>query len=142
MFSFSFRVKDVTSYHDIARLKAGKLPGGISKGAIIRYLFILLLIPISVRAEDVILAQWVRAEGATSYKIYQSNELICEKITWNEGIDIGNELNYTFEVPDNALILWRISAVNEHGETINRHSGAWYYGDWQLPQLPTGLNVK
>ena len=93
----------------------------------------------SLNAADVTL-QWDKSVDATSYKIYLSSDM---GVTWDAGADVGDVLEHiVLGVSDSGLVLFKVSAINAHGESVNAWSGAWYNGDWKPPETAKGLGVS
>jgi hypothetical protein len=84
--------------------------------------------------------RWDPVTGATGYKIYSSTDT---GTTWGAPIDAGNvtQKNLTAQ-PDNALVLYKVSAYNAVGETIAHWMGAWYDGRKKPPATPTGTAIQ
>ena len=78
--------------------------------------------------------EWDVSPGATGYKIYKS---IDNGVTWDSGIDVGNIIEYTYlNVEETGLVIFRVSAYNDAGESVTYWAGAWYNHLW-LPPAPT-----
>jgi len=93
----------------------------------------------TVFAADVSL-EWDPAEGATSYKIEMSTDL---GLTWAEERNAGSETTLVWiDAPDTGLLLFRAVACNNAGEAIRTWSGAFYNGDWKLPDSPGGTGIE
>lgn len=82
---------------------------------------------------------WDISEGSTGYKIYKS---LDSGITWDAGIDVGNVLTYLYTgIEETGLVIFRVSAYNGFGETINYWSGAWFNYLWLPPLASQGLGI-
>ena len=102
-------------------------------------ILVLVLFPVFCFAADVTL-EWDIAEGATSYKIQMSTDL---GLTWAEERDAGSETTFVWTgAPDTGLLLFRAVASNAVGETARTWSGAFYNGDWRLPDSPGGTGIE
>lgn len=95
------------------------------KRALILLAVLLLTVPAYA---DAVTFNWSKVANATSYKLYQSSDL---GVTW---VMIGTGLvpPVSILVPADKLLLFRVSAVNSLGETINMSSGSWYNGLFDL----------
>lgn len=90
-------------------------------------------------AADLNLA-WDASTGATGYKVQISTD---QGATWGEARDTGNATTFTWTgAPDTGLTLFRVSAYNGQGETINYTKGAWHNGSWTVPAAATALGLK
>ena len=91
-------------------------------------------------ADDVHL-KWDSAEGVEGYKIQM---LVVENNTdWGPTTDVGNVTEtIVTDVPATGLVLFRVSAYNKNGETINTTAGAWYNATWIAPDKPIALGVE
>ena len=100
---------------------------------------ITLLFATTAFAADVTLL-WDAVPNATSYKIYSSTDMGA---TWDTGIDTNGAAEYLMVgVSDEGKVLFRVSAYNEHGESIRYTAGAWYCGSCTVPEAPTGVGIK
>ena len=73
--------------------------------------------------------EWNKVDRAKGYKIYASTDL---GKTWGDGLDVGDVVTHKYEnLPDTTIVLFRISAYNDSGETIRHEFGAWYNGLWK-----------
>ena len=73
--------------------------------------------------------KWTAREFATGYKVYTSFDVGA---TWDAGVDVGDVLEYSMcEIPDSGLVLFRIVPYSAAGESIKRHMGNFYNGDWK-----------
>jgi hypothetical protein len=79
---------------------------------------------------------WTPVTGATGYTLYQSSD---GGVTWTKGPTAAAP-PMAVQVPDDKLILFRLSATNATQETINYTKGAWYDGALNL--APTGLGLQ
>ena len=101
-------------------------------------LAMVLLLPVLCFSADLNL-KWEASQGATGYKLYMSTDM---GTTWQAPQDVGNVLTYTYVgVPDNVLVLFRVSAYNAVGEIITTDRGAWYDGRKTLPKVTYNLGV-
>lgn len=100
------------------------------------FAFVVVLLASSIAYADAITFNWSRVANATSYKLYQSSDL---GVTW---VMIGTGLvpPVSFIVPADKLLLFRVSAVNSLGETINMSSGSWYNGLFDI--APKALTTQ
>lgn len=89
-------------------------------------------------AVDATLA-WEPSEGSTGYRVYKS---LDNGITWDTGIDVGNVTTYLYTgIEETGLVLFRVSAYNSAGDTINYWSGAWFNYLWLPPLSAQGLGI-
>jgi len=89
---------------------------------------------------DVVL-KWDASTGATGYKIYMAID--GTGAVWQTPKDAGNVLTYTYTaVPEDRLILFRVSAYNAVGEIITTDKGAWFDGRKTLPKVTYNLGVQ
>ena len=80
---------------------------------------------------------WDASADATGYKIFKSLDL---GVTWDAGIDVGNVTTYLYtNIEETGLVIFRVSAYNDFGETINFWSGAWFNYLWLPPLSAQGL---
>jgi len=98
----------------------------------------LLLLPNLGWAADIPLA-WDSVTGADSYIVEMSTD---QGQTWSESRNATNASLIWTDAPDTGLLLFRVSAVNEQGQATRTESGAWYCGDWDLPDEPAGMGVQ
>ena len=106
---------------------------------IILALTVLFLLVAGCEAADVHL-RWDAVDGATGYHAFMS---VDTGLTWSQvGGDItsGTEVVVS-DVPDNGLILFKVSAYNSNSESIREWSGAWYWGDLKPIQSPSGHGI-
>lgn len=89
-------------------------------------------------AADITLS-WDPSDGATGYKIYMSTD---NGQTWGDGLDLENVTEYQCHAPDAGLLLFRVSAYNDFGESIRNEAGAWYCGNWKPPIRPSGIGIQ
>jgi len=100
---------------------------------------ICMIISTEAFAADVDLG-WESVESATGYKLYMSED---SGATWSAPIDVGDVITFTYSgVPIDKLVLFRVSAYNDNGETIRLWSGAWYNELWKPPQAAIGLGIR
>lgn len=106
---------------------------------------LLLLIAILLGCSNFVIAadvplSWDAVEGVTGYKVQMSVDMGA---SWSVEKDAGNQNTYIWVgVPDTGLVLFRAVAYNNFGESVQTKSGAWYCGDWELPNSPNGLGIK
>ena len=81
---------------------------------------------------------WNSEGQADGYKVYQSTS---NGDIWQEILDT-NSTNATLTMPEHGLVLLRISAYNQNGETIRTSSGIWYNADWMPPDKPKDVGIK
>ena len=81
---------------------------------------------------------WKSEGQANGYKVYQT---LDNGNSWQEIIDT-NSTNATLTMPEHGLVLLRISAYNQSGETIRTSSGIWYNADWNPPEKPKDIGVE
>lgn len=82
-------------------------------------------------AADVTL-EWDAVSNATGYKLYMSDDM---GTTWDSGTDVGNVTTYTMtNVLEDRLILWKIGAYNDNGESIAH----WRFAGYDHRKLPLG----
>lgn len=79
---------------------------------------------------------WQAVSGATGYKLSQS---IDQGTTWTQIGDV-TTIQTTITVPDDKLVLIRVSAYNTAGESIRLTSGIWY--DRRQDKTPQAITVK
>ena len=102
-------------------------------------LIIFLLLSTAAWAADATLT-WEVSEGSTGYTIYKS---LDNGATWDAGIDVGNVTSYFYTgIEETGLVIFRVSAYNLAGETINYWSGAWFNFLWLPPLSAQGLGIK
>ncbi len=79
--------------------------------------------------------KWEASTGAMGYKIYKSED---SGITWETPLDVGNVTTYKYlNVIETKMVIFKVSAYNEFGESVRHWSGAWY--DHRLkPLIPAG----
>ena len=92
---------------------------------------------------------WIVAEAAnvkldwdsnitgTTYKIEMSVDLGA---TWLAAVTATTKPFVYPNVPEDKLVLFRVSAFNNAGQTVTRHAGAWYDHRKLLPAT-TGLSA-
>lgn len=108
------------------------------KRLLIYSMIVFLLFTNIALAVDATLA-WEVSEGSTGYKIYKS---LDNGVTWDTGIDVGNVTNYLYTgIEETGLVLFRVSAYNTAGDTINYWSGAWFNYLWLPPLSAQGLGI-
>lgn len=95
----------------------------------------------SVFAADVTLS-WDLASGAEYYEIQMSTDL---GVIWSDP-RIANDTNSPTifiwtGAPDSGLLLFRATSVSAIGKAIRLNAGAWYNGDWKMPDYPTGTGI-
>jgi len=105
----------------------------------IKVLLTLLILTATAAWGADITLRWDASDGAEGYRIYQSTDTGA---MWDAGADVGNVTQYTITVPDSGLVLIRIGAYNAQGEVIRYNAGAWYNGDWKLPNVASGAGVE
>ena len=100
----------------------------------------IMLMAFSVQAADLPMA-WDASAGATGYKVYVS---VDNGATWDAGVDVGNVTTYTYlNVPEDGLILFRVSAYNTSGaEGIRYKRYLAYDGTAGPPPAPTGFGME
>ena len=81
-----------------------------------------LLIPSFVFAADVKL-DWDASAGATGYKVEMSTDL---GVTWQAPILATSKPFVYPGVPEDKLILFRVSSFNAVAEATNKYAGCWY----------------
>jgi len=89
-------------------------------------------------AADVSLV-WDPSDGATSYEI----EMLSGE-DWNTAESRTGTIEPNFiwtDAPEDKLLLFRCSAINQSGKTTKTTSGAWYHGGWKLSPSPTGIGI-
>lgn len=86
-----------------------------------------LLFSTSLAYADAVTFNWSTVTGATSYKLYQSADL---GVTWTVIVTTGTP-PISLNVPADKLYLYRVSAINATGETIQTSHGTWYNGLWE-----------
>jgi len=97
-----------------------------------------LVIPLPCYGADFDM-KWDSVEGATGYVIYISTDY---GETWDEGTDVGNVTEYTYEdVPCCGLSLFVVSAYNDYVESGLLWSGCFCNPQWKLG-FPSGLGAK
>ena len=106
------------------------------KKVIVIILVILAVSTVSLAGE--IKINWNSEGQADGYKVYQT---LDSGNTWHEILDT-NSTNATLTMPEHGLVLLRISAYNQNGETIRTSSGIWYNADWIPPEKPKNVGVK
>ena len=94
-----------------------------------------LLFPSWVWAVTVTL-QWQPVAGATQYTVYQS---VDQGTTWTTATTATTN-NASIDAPETGLVLFRVSAKNDVGETINFDRGAWFDAKWS--RIPGKLAVQ
>jgi hypothetical protein len=88
-----------------------------------------------VFAGDVTLI-WDASPGAASYRVYQS---IDSGVTWVE-IDETTATEMTISgVPEDGLVLFKVSAMKGAHEAARDWSGAWY---WKPPNSPGSAGIQ
>lgn len=90
--------------------------------------------------------KWEASAEATGYKIYKSTgfSIVDSQLvfTWDAGIDVNNVTEYTYVgVQETQFVIFKVSAYNAIGETINEWSGAFYNKLWMPPLSAQGLGV-
>ncbi len=107
------------------------------------YLFILLLLfTTQVFAADIEL-KWEPASGADYYEI----ELTIDfGITWSTprvANDPNNPTSFIWTgAPNSGILLFRATSVNSSGARATKfNAGAWYNGDWAIPDSPIGTGI-
>ena len=103
-------------------------------------LFLVLMIGSSAFAAQV-LVKWQPSERAKGYKIYISDDNGQSWTVLEDDIP-QNQTQAVIEVPDHKLILIRVSAYNDFGETINSASGAFFNSDWRRPEMPSQIGLQ
>ena len=84
--------------------------------------------------------KWDPSTGATGYKLYMSTD---NGQTWDAGSDVGNVTEVAaFTVPDDQLVLIRVSAYNAQGESIRYDAGVFYNSSWKVPSQPSGAGIE
>jgi hypothetical protein len=84
--------------------------------------------------------RWDPVAGATGYKIYSSTDTGA---SWSAPIDAGNVTQKALTAqPDNALVLYKVSAYTATQETVAHWIGAWYDGRKKPPGNPTGAGIQ
>ena len=85
-------------------------------------LIIALLISPLVFAADVKL-DWDASSGATGYRVEMSTDM---GVTWQAPI-LATSKPFTYPgVPEDKLILFRVSSFNAVAEATNKYAGCWY----------------
>ena len=60
-------------------------------------------------------------------------------VTWS---DPNDPTLFTWTgAPDSGLLLFRATSVNNSSKAIRLNAGAWYNGDWKMPDPPSGVGV-
>ena len=72
------------------------------------------------------------------YRVYQSDDL---GQTWQRVADT-NSTSATLTVPDDKMILFKVSAYDGTYETVRNESGVWYNGSWNPPAKPKEVGVR
>ena len=108
----------------------------ITMGIIVTLL--LLLVSYTSHAADIRL-KWNPVETATSYKVFIS---LDTGVTWGSGIDAGGATEHVIiDLPEDALILFKVGAYNEYGANICHWAGAWYDHRRRPPDPVWGLGI-
>jgi len=104
-----------------------------------KFIFILILLcTTSIHAADVKL-DWDVVPLATGYKIQMSTDL---GVTWLASVDAKLVKPYVYTgVPEDKLVLFRISSYNVGKESLNDYAGAWYDHRKKLA-APSGVSVN
>ena len=106
---------------------------------IILAIVILMFSATQALADDVKL-KWDPTINATGYKIYSSQDM---GKTWDTGIDTNGATEYLMMgVSDTGKVLFRVSAYNEHGESIRYTAGVWFCGSCAPPLAPSGVGIE
>jgi len=98
---------------------------------------LILLCASSAWGADVKL-DWDEVPGATGYKIQMSTDM---GVTWLTPVDCGMTKPYIYtNVPEDRLIMFRVSAYNAVKNALNDYGGVWYDHRMKLAN-PTGVSV-
>ena len=104
------------------------------------YIISILVMFVSLACAANVDLAWNSVQDADGYKLYMSQD---SGLTWDTGVDVGDVTIYTYQnVPDVGLVLFRVGAYNENGETLRSWSGAWWNSEWQPPTPAGGLGVQ
>lgn len=101
------------------------------------YVLMFVLMLASFACAATVTHRWDEVAAADGYRLYMSTDMgenwtmVADEITTNE---------FTLEgLPEDVLLLFRVSAYNSSGESIRMWSGSWY--DHRLKPLePPGGN--
>jgi len=84
--------------------------------------------------------EWLPEEGATGYRIYKSEDL---GVTWDAGIDVEASTSIVYQdVREDAMVLFKVSAYNDSGESVAHWRGCWYDHRLMPVGYPSGLGVQ
>ena len=102
-----------------------------------KLIMLFLLIPTLTCAADVTL-DWDAVTGADGYRIEMSLDMGA---TWQTPVLAPTKPFLYKNVPEDKLVLFRISAFNAVAEAINKYAGCWYDHRQKLLH-PTGVSIK
>jgi len=124
-------------------------------GKMVGFLMIsLLLTAMSLQAADINVT-WTASPGNPGYKMEYSTD---NGTTWSAPKDVGQitpvdyvtasgthllVCTYLWKgLPDNGLIIIRVSAYNAVGLATRTDAGAWYNKSWSIPAIPGGVGIQ
>lgn len=110
------------------------------KNAVLLYVVLILVAVllwfVPANAASVTL-DWDEVPGATVYRIEMS---LDQGVTWQTPVEAKTKPFVYPDVPEDRLVLFRIGAYNNFGQTVTRHIGAWFDQRKLLP-VTKGLSV-
>jgi len=104
-----------------------------------KFIFALSLLLVSSAWGADVKLDWDESPGASGYKIQMSTDL---GVTWLAPVDAQMVKPFTYTgVPEDKLVMFRISAYNSGKESLNDWGGAWYDHRKKLSS-PSGVGVS
>ncbi len=109
-------------------------------------LFLVTVLATAAEAKTLTIS-WTGDAAATAYSIYKSTD---QGVTWTKIKDVtagtstamSTTLTTPTDLPDNALVLLRLSAKNAQGEAIRTEVGIWVQTGWIIPAQPQQVGVQ
>ena len=102
------------------------------------FIFLLSLLFTSFCFAAEVTLDWNNTPGATLYEIDMSLDY---GVTWKPAVEATSKPFVYVDVPEDCLVLFRITAFNNFGQTVNRYAGAWY-DHRRLLTIPKGLSAN
>lgn len=103
-----------------------------------------LLTAFSSLQADPITITWADQDDATSWVIYQSEDLGS---SWTQYAEVDRpatppaQIQFSVDAPSGHLVLYRVAAKNSQAEVIRTEAGVWYNSLWKLPAAPQQVGV-